>query len=199
MPVMDQTEEGSKTMGLTVSIPKMGTGAGAPRPKEPNVIFILSEDVLTMPVKNGVVSTTAIALKEGKKGYAVYLNPKSINRFDSSEGEASDEMAGWLSNFSATRPGDDEHFAHWLQEHLNEGFLILSKECGNAVGKRLQGTPCNPLFMSVTGQDNNEGKSSALTFVSGQRSANKMIDYRHTDPPVYDAPGVEEGSDVGGI
>lgn len=186
-------------MALTISIPKVATGAGAPRPKEPNVIFILASDVDTMPSKNGVVSNSALTLKAGKKGYAVYLNPKSINRFDSSEGEASDEMAGWLSNFSATRPGDDEHFAHFLQENLNEGFLILSKECGNSIGKRLQGTPCNPLYMAVEAQDNAEGKSSTLTFVSGQRSANKMIDYRHTDPDVYDNPAVDEGSDGGGI
>lgn len=184
-------------MAITISIPKVATGAGAPRPKEPNVIFILASDVLTMPTKDGVVSLSSIALKSGKKAYAVYLNNKSINRFDASEGEASDEMAGWLSNFTGLRPGDDQYFAAWLQENLNEGFLILSKECGNSVGTRLQGTPCNPLYMAVEAQDNNEGKSSTLTFVSGQRSHNKMIDYRHADPPVYDNPTEGSGSSGG--
>jgi hypothetical protein len=185
-------------MALTVSIPKIATGAGAPRPKEPNVIFVLASDVQTMPSKDGVVSTSDLVLKAEKKGYAVYLTPRTINRFDSSEGEAADEMAGWLSNFTAQRPGDDQYFAAWLQENLNEGFLILSKECGNSTGTRLQGTPCNPLYMSVEGQDNNEGKMSTLTFVSGQRSFNKMIDYRGADPAVYDNPSTEEGSGGGG-
>ncbi len=184
---------------VKVSIPKIRLGAGAPKPKEPNVLFILAEDVLTMPNKDGVVSTSAIVLKEGKKAMAVYFNPKSINRFDSSEGETSEEMGGWLSNFEGTRPGDDEFFAAWLQEHLNEGVLILSKECGDAKGKRLQGTPCNPLFMSVTGQDNQEGISSTLTYVNGQRSGNKMIHYRHEDPPVYDPPSEGSGSSGSGI
>jgi hypothetical protein len=181
---------------VKVSIPKIRVGAGSPKPKEPNALLMLSEDVQAMPGKNGVVSTSPITLKEGKKAMAVYFNPKSINRFDSSEGETSEEMGGWLSNFEALRPGDDEHFAAWLQEHLNEGFLILSKECGDAKGTRLQGTPCNPLFMSVEAQDNQEGISSTLTFVSGQRSFNKMIHYRHEDPPVYDPP--EEGSGSAG-
>lgn len=173
-----------------VSIPKVRVGAGAPKPKEPNVIFILAEDVQTMPGKDGVVSTSAIELKAGKKGYAVYLTPKSINRFDSSDGETSDEMGGWISNFVGNRPGDDEFFASWLQDHLNEGFLILSKECGDAKGKRLQGTPCNPLYMTVEGQDNEEGIMSTLTFASSQRSFNKMIHYRHDDPPLFDPAAV---------
>jgi hypothetical protein len=180
-----------------VSIPKIKTGAGAPVPKEPNVIFILASDVATMPSKNGVVSTSDLQLKDGKKGYAVYLTPKSINRFDSSEGETSDEMGGFLSNFAGNRPGDDEHFSNWIQENLNEGFLILSKECGDNLGTRLQGTPCNPLYMSVTGQDNAEGKMSELNFVSGQRSKFKMIHYRGADPAVYDGP-VDSGSSAGG-
>jgi hypothetical protein len=114
-------------------------------------------------------------------------------------------MGGWLSNFVGNRPGDDEFFANWLQENLNEGFLILSKECGDAKGTRLQGTPCNPLYMTVEGQDNEEGIMSALTFVSGQRSFNKMIHYRGTDPAVYDDAVLTEdtgsgtGSGGGGI
>ncbi|WP_162343214.1 hypothetical protein [Cyclobacterium salsum] len=184
---------------VKVSIPKIRLGAGAPKPKEPNVIFILSEDVESMPTKDGVKSTSPIVLKDGKKAMAVYMNPKSINRFDSSEGEASEEMAGWLSNFEGQRPGDDEHFAAWLQEHLNEGFLIITKECGDALGTRLQGTPCNPLFMSVEAQDNQEGIMSTLTMVSGQRSFNKMIHYRDDDPPVYDPPVIGSGSAGSGI
>lgn len=180
-----------------VSIPKVRVGAGAPKPKEPNVIFILAEDVLTMPTKDGVVSLSNIVLKEGKKARAVYLTPKSINRFDSSDGETSDEMGGWVSNFVGNRPGDDEFFASWLQDHLNEGFLILSKECGDAKGTRLQGTPCNPLYMTVEGQDNQEGIMSTLTFASSQRSFNKMIHYRHADPPVHDPAQVNPGSGSG--
>lgn len=186
---------------VKVSIPKIRLGAGAPKPKEPNIYFILSEDVETMPTRDGVVSTSDITLKAGKKAMAVYVNPKSINRFDSSEGETSEEMGGWLSNLEAARPGDDEYFAGWLQEHLNEGFLIITKECGDEKGTRLQGTPCNPLFMTVEGQDNQEGIMSNMTFVSGQRSFNKMTHYRHEDPPVYDPPemGSASGSGSGSI
>lgn len=184
-------------MGIVnVSVPKIRTGAGAPKPKEPNVIFILATDVLTMPTKDGVVSTSNLALKVGKKGYAIYLNPKSINRFDASTGETSDEMAGWLSNFSASRPGDDEFFAAFLEGALNEGFLILSYQCGNSTGVRLQGTPCNPMYMAVEAQDNSEGIKSDITFAQGHSSEYKMIHYRGTKPDVY--ADAAEGSSVDG-
>lgn len=186
---------------IQVSIPKIRTGAGAPKPKSPNAILVLATDVLTMPTKSGVVSTSDLVLKAEKKGVAVYFTPKSINRFDSSDGESSNEMAGFISNFVAARPGDDEFFAAWLQEHLNEGFLIISKECGDALGTRLQGTPCNPMYMTVEGQDNEEGIMSTLTFASSQRSANKMIHYRGADPALYDDANqvVGSGSAGGGI
>src|SRR5690554_6590168 len=112
---------------VKVSIPKIRLGAGAPKTKEANVIFILAEDVESMPSKDGVVSTSDIVLKEEAKAMAVYMNPKSINRFNSSEGETSEEMGGCLSNFTGSRPGDDEFFAAWLQEHLNVGFLIRTE------------------------------------------------------------------------
>ncbi|GHB44469.1 hypothetical protein [Mongoliitalea lutea] len=182
---------------VNVSIPKVKTGAGAPKPKEPNVLMILAADVETMPARDGVVSTGDITLKAGKKAVAIYVTPKSINRFDSSDGETSREMGGFLSNFVCERPGDDEFFAGWLQEYLNEGFLILSKECGDQKGTRLQGTPCNPLYMTVEGQDNEEGIMSTLTFVSSQRSAHKMTHYRGTLPPVYEGPVIGGASGSG--
>lgn len=186
-------------MYTKVSIPKLVKGAGAPAPKEPNVIFILATDVLTMPSKNGVVSTSDLVLKPGAEAVGVYLNPRSIARNDNSDGEAQDEVAGWISSFTGARPGDDEHFAAWIQENLNEGVLILTTECGNSKGTRLQGTPCNPLFPAVEGQDTIEGIMSTLSYAQGMRSKNKMIHYRHALPALAADAVIEEGSGGEGI
>jgi hypothetical protein len=184
----------------TVSIPKFKTGAGAAAPKDPNVIFVRASDVLTMPSRDGVLSTSNIALKAGKKAVGVYLTPRSISRADSTDGEAADEMAGWIATVTGQRPGDDRHFAAWLQENVNEGMIIITKECGDAAGTRLHGTPCNPLYMAVEGQDNNEGIMSTLTYTQGQRSKYKTLHYAGTIPELaVDAVLVEGSSASGGI
>ncbi|MFY0628649.1 MAG: hypothetical protein JXR07_20290 [Reichenbachiella sp.] len=167
-----------------VSIPKKTGGPGTPEAKEPNVIFILVKDLLKVDGaitgfpdrdSNGVLSTSDLALAVGAEAVGVYCTPSTINRFDSSEGDV--DKAGFIQNFSGEHPGDELAFAEWLQNNVNEDFLIISKECSSSAGTRLHGTPCNPMKLEVSGQDNNEGKMSTLTFKSIQRSSKKMMHY----------------------
>ncbi len=188
---------------VKVSIPKKLGGPGAPVPKDPNVIFIAVRDIektgaayTGFPTRDGVVSTSDIVLKEGATAVGVYMNPLSINRHDDSEGDP--DVAGFNSIFEAAHPGDEPEFAEWLQENLNEDFIIISSECSDSTGTRLQGTPCNPMKMVVVGQDNNEGKNSTLTFTSVMRAKWKMMHYRGEMPPLAPWAG-EEGSAGGGV
>lgn len=181
---------------VQVSLPKIKTGAGAPVPKEPNVIVIRAADVESMPTRDGVVAVGDITLKTGKTALAIYLTPRSIARMDSTDGDPQDEMAGWIATVSGNRPGDDKHTAAWLQEDLNEGHILITKECGDAEGTRLHGTPCNPLYFSAEGQDNNEGKMTTLTWTQGQRTRNKSLHYSGVIPTLAAEPS--EGSTVGG-
>ncbi|WP_439473820.1 hypothetical protein [Algoriphagus formosus] len=183
---------------VKVSLPKIKTGAGAPVPKEPNVIVMRAADVASMPTRIGVEAQGNITLKEGKTALAIYLTPRSIARMDSTDGDPQDEMAGWIATVSGNRPGDDKHTAAWLQEDLNEGHILITKECGDAEGTRLHGTPCNPLYFAVEGQDNNEGKMSTLTWTQGQRTRNKTMHYTGEIPTLADAPS-EGSSGSGGI
>jgi len=187
---------------VKVSIPKKAGGAGSPVPKDPNVIFVRVRDILNatgdyegFPTRSGVMSSGSLSLKEGEKAVGVYLTPITINRFDNSEGDP--DKAGFISNFIGEHPGDESHFAEWLQENLNEDFIIISKECSDATGTRLQGTPCNPMKLAVEGQDNNEGKMSTLTFASIQRAKWKMMHYTGDMPDLADA--ASEGSAGGGV
>lgn len=186
-----------------VSIPKK-TGAGAPTGKDPNVLFIkISQIAKTggaysgFPTRDGVKSASALTLNEGEKAVGVYVTPTTINRFDSSEGDV--DKKGWIQNFVGEHPGDETPFADWLEENLNEDFVIITKECGDNEGTRLHGTPCNPMQMSVEAQDNNEGKMSTLTFASQQRSKYKSMHYVN-DLPEIAADYVEgSGSGSGGL
>ncbi|WP_288370342.1 hypothetical protein [uncultured Algoriphagus sp.] len=183
---------------VKVSLPKIKTGAGAPVPKKPNVKVYRASDVNVFPGRNGVVATGNFTLKEGAKGIAIYLTPRSINRADSTDGDPQDEMAGWIATVGGNRPGDDKHASGWLQEDLNEGHILITEECGDGEGKRLHGTPCNPLYFAAEGQDNNEGKMTTLTWTQGQRTRNKSLHWTGEDPPVADDP-VEGSSGSGGI
>lgn len=186
-----------------VSIPKQFGGPGAPVPKDPNVIFIRLRDIektgaswTGFPGRDGVVSTSDIQLKDGETAVGVYMTPLSINRHDDSEGDP--DMAGFNSIFEGTHPGDEAAFAEWLQENLNEDLLILSMECSDSTGARLQGTPCNPMKLSVVGQDNNEGKNTVITANSVMRAKWKMMHYRGAIPPLAPDAG-DEGSAGGGV
>jgi hypothetical protein len=189
---------------IKVSIPKSaGGGAGTPKGKDPNVIIFLMRDVAKTGAvysgwpttdTNGVKSTSNLALVDGAEAFAVYITPSTINRFNTSEGDA-DKM-GWLQNFVGEHPGEELPFAEFLQNNLNEDFGIISLECGDSLGTRLIGTPCAPLKLKSEGQDNNEGVMSTLTFASAQRGKFVMMHYRGTLPTL--AANYDEGSGSGG-
>lgn len=183
-----------------------GGGAGTPKAKDPNVIFILVSDLAKtgeeysgFPSRDsaGVKSASDITLKEGAVAMGVYMTPSTINRFNSSEGDP-DKM-GIIQNFVSEHPGEELPFAEWLQNNLNEDFLILSKECGDSLGTRLLGTPCNPLKLTIAGQDNNEGVMSTLTFASVQRGRYGMMHYRGATPALADDYVEGSGSAGGGL
>ncbi|MEQ8548728.1 MAG: hypothetical protein RIC03_12500 [Cyclobacteriaceae bacterium] len=193
-------------MYVKVSLRKaIGGGAGAPAAKDPNVIFIRVRDLAVdvdgkitgFPGRDaqGVRSTSDIILKDLEKAQAVYLTPSTINRFDTSEGDA--DKKGWLQNFSGEHPGDELGFAEWLQNNLNEDFILVSKDCGDGNGTRIHGTPCNPMQVNAEGQDNAEGIMSMITAAQLQRGKYKSMHYRGALPGL--AADWVEGSSQGGL
>lgn len=184
-----------------VSIPKKA-GAGAPTGKEPNVLFVKVSQIAKVdgeytgfPTRDGVKSAAALALKANEEAVGVYITPTTINRFDSSEGDV--DKKGWIHNFTGEHPGDETAFADWLEQNLNEDFVMITRECGDSNGTRLHGTPCNPMQFQAEGQDNNEGKMTTLTFASTQRSKFKSMHYVH-DLPAIAADYVEGSGSAGG-
>ena len=185
-----------------------GGGAGTPKAKDSNVIFILvsdlqktGEEYTGFPARdaNGVKSASDIVLKAGAVAQGVYMTPSTINRYNTSDGDP-DKM-GIIQNFVGEHPGEELPFAEWFQNNLNEDFLILSKECGDNQGTRLLGTPCNPMKLTLEGQDNNEGIMSTLTFASVQRGEYAMMHYRGATPTLADdySEGSGSGSGSGGL
>jgi len=168
---------------VAVSLPKKTGNPGAPTAKDPNIIIVRRKDLAEpFPERDdkGVLISADVTLKEGMEAIGLYVTPPSINRWDASEGEY--DEAGFIQNFTATRPGDDLEFAELMTELMGEPVIIISKACSENNGVRLQGSPCNPMMLQYEGQDNNEANKSTLTFTSAQRSRFKTAHYRGAIP-----------------
>ena len=187
-------------MYVAVSLPKKSGNPGAPTAKDPNIIIVRVKDLADpFPARDskGVLIAGDITLKPDASAIGLYVTPPSINRWDSTEGDY--DEAGFIQNFTATRPGDDLEFSELVTELLGEPSIIISKACSEVNGVRVQGSPCNPMMLQFEGQDNNEANKSTLTFTSAQRSRFKMAHYRGALPAVAPATDYSDGSPEGGL
>lgn len=184
---------------VAVSLPKKSGNPGAPLAKDPNVIIVLAKDLDVFPPRDskGVLIAGDITVKTPGKAISFYVTPSSINRWDTTEGDQ--DEAGFIQNFTATRPGDDLEFSELVTELLGEPCIIISKACAELNGVRVQGSPCNPMVLQFENQDNNEANKSTLTFTSSQRSRFKTAHYRGAIPEVAADTDYDSGSGSGGI
>jgi hypothetical protein len=177
-----------------VSLPKRN---GSPVPKDPNVIVIDCDDVLTWPARNagGVLISGDIVLKPGATAIAMYATPSTISRSDASDGDPDAE--GFMQTFACERPGDDLEYNEFIQKHIGSNLILISTECSDSTGTRMHGTKCNPMKLKYTGTDNKDAKKSALEFTQVQRSKFKMAHYNGIIPTL--APVTPEASEESGI
>lgn len=152
-------------MYVKVSIPKAGDGAGCPVAKNPNVILIDVDDVLTEPTRShGNVNMTGdYALKDGAKAIAVYLTPSTISGGYDTEGE--DDARGFKHKFEGEHPGNDVALDNFIEHGANRGFILLSTNCdGSAAGvMKAYGSVCNPLFLTPECTDSKEANKTKLS------------------------------------
>lgn len=146
---------------------KKNVGAGGD--KKDMLILFRKDDVLVMPDRDskGVRITDDIQMKPGAYMIEVYGTLSSISKGFTSEGDP--DAAGFMHNFSFTHPGDELEVSEFTQNWLNEDILAITRKCSTNE-KRLLGTECAPLRMSVEATDNNELNNSVFTFASLQKA-----------------------------
>jgi len=191
-----------------VSLPKKDGSAAAPVPKHPNLIVILAKDlkkdangnITGYPARdaNGVRMIGNFELADvATKAVGIYLTPSTITRNDNSEGE--DDAVAFIQNLAGHHPGDSLAFNEFVQNHINEDLILISRECSDSSGTRVLGTPCNPMKLTFEGQDNNEAKKGILTFAQKMRSKFKTAHYYGTIPALAaDADYSQGGSEDSG-
>jgi hypothetical protein len=169
-------------MYTPVSVPKTGNNPGRPRGKDPNIIFVRTDDILNFPTRdaNGVQSAVGqnLTLKNGANAIAVYATPSTIKRFDGVEGEP--DGKGWIQNLVFEHPGDEVGLQEWMENNVNINLVALSFRRG-FTNVKLHGTIEEPIQFGVEEQDDKEALKSTITLKSVMRGPKSML-YLGTQP-----------------
>lgn len=153
-----------------VSIPKTGEGAGCPRPKNPTVILVPVDYVLTEPTRElgNVVMKSDLTLVEGKKPIGIYATPSTIEYTEEVDGDP--DGRGAKVGVAFEHPGDSPEIAGFVEFARNRGFIIMSRDCsGESTTSEYRGSVCNPLYLTTEYTNNKDARKRKLTFKQEQR------------------------------
>lgn len=160
-------------MYTRVSIPKASDNAGAPVPKNPTVIVIPADDIVTEPVrqKGNTVMTGDYALKADAKAIGLYATPTTISLTEESSGDA--DAKGVTKGVAFQHPGNSDTIKNFLEAFMNAGVVILVRDCDGSADGRCQaiGSKCNPLYLSTETTISNEATRRTLTFKQAMADA----------------------------
>src|SRR5690606_5327409 len=136
-------------MYVNASVPKKRGPLGAPGPKNPTILLFNTRDVVADPARDdkGVLIVGDLEIAVGALGIAVYATPSSISRGKTIEGD--EDAEGIVDNLVFAHPGGSLEIDEFIQNNLGEGFLIITRECGDGQGTRLHGTICNPMKFTL--------------------------------------------------
>lgn len=146
-----------------VSVPKKNANQGRPTPKRKYVMVFDWDDIDAYERDASNVRVTTLTFKVGKTPIGVYASSGTINPYQESSGEA--RQAGFLQHVDFTHPGTEEEFDAFLENNINKDLGAIVIPCDGA-DARIAGTPCIPLVMTTSSQDNNEAARHTVQLVS---------------------------------
>ncbi len=148
-----------------VSVTKSNVNAGRPVSFNNNIILFKWTDVDTMPDRDasGVLITGDLVLKAGATAIEIYATPKTVKVYDTSEGDP--DKKGFIQHLEFEHPGDEQGYAEFAENAINENFGALVRTCdGSKV--RLLGSECCPLQFIHEGQNDSEAVTNVVKFES---------------------------------
>lgn len=139
-----------------------GISPGSASPKKANVTIFDMDDVAFFPDRdeNGIVIAGNILMKPGKKMIQVYFTRSKISAPYESDGD--EDSISIKPSFEAQHPGNKREGREFIQNWLGRNVGIIHETCDGQ--KELVGTPCAPLQMKPSKQDNNDGLFHMLKF-----------------------------------
>ncbi len=148
-------------MSFILNKPK--SGSGTPTPKDGQAVLLLKDEILSFPVlgADGVTYDGNYVMKPGATFSTVYMTPSTQDASYETSGEA--DGRGRKNKFVGMYPGTDKEYQKFLKDHLDDDFIIMYGGC-DSPEKKVMGTKCVPMKLSVTGNDNKDGNKNTLTF-----------------------------------
>lgn len=161
---------------------------GRPTSFKDRVVLFEWDDVLTLPARdaNGIKITGNLVMKAGANAIEMYVTPKTLKAFDTSEGDP--DKKGFIQHLEFEHPGDELAYAEFAENMINKNLgAIVMKFDGS--DKRMMGTPACPLQFQHEGQNDSEAVTNMVKFESLLRGP-KVAHYAGTIPTLdNDASG----------
>lgn len=126
--------------------------SGAVAPKDPNVVIVPVDDILSWPQRDGnsVNMIGSFVMKPNTKMFTVYMSPTKIKTGFESSGD--EDVISFKHKFEGEHPGNELEIAEFIQNFTNvKCVVIYSSECDTY--KKVVGTKCAPLHLKPSLKD----------------------------------------------
>lgn len=181
-------------MRVLKSVPKpQRTSAGAPTPKDPDLVLVKTKDILAWPAVDagGVNMLGNYVMKPGTTMYKMYSTPSKSGAGFEPEGD--EDAVGLTQKVDASHPGNSVEIREFILAGLGEDFIIFQGTCRDA-NKTVFGTKCSPMKMKPTFADNADGTTN--TFVFEQYMRTDQVPFNYTGSMSFDAPFAVPAADI---
>lgn len=146
------------------SVAKPAPGAGAPKGKNANATVVWVEDIEFFPPTNeyGVLLLGNIALKSGARMERIYMTDSTQKASHKYEGDP--DAGGLMKVYEGSHPGDEIEINEFIQNSLEEPFIIITDvDCDSGM-RKVYGLKCNPLYLKPEFVSDNTGIKHTLMF-----------------------------------
>lgn len=148
-------------------------GAGTRESKDPNIVIVQTEGILTSPSRDGkgVKYDGNFVFKSGEYAIKVYATASSIKQNKTLEGD--EDAVGVNAGVEFAHPGDELEINECIQGHINVPVMIfiLTDACGGGTPfYKVYGTPCAPLTLKSEGQNDNDATKNLMKFEPSAKS-----------------------------
>jgi len=146
---------------------------GAREAKDPNIVVVRVEDVLTIPARDskGVKYDGPFVFISGEYAAKIYATSSSISGTKTGDGD--EDNISITQAYSFAHPGDSLEINEFIQNHLNVPVMIFERigTCGdpNAYYK-VFGDCSSPLMLKTEFEGSNEATKNTLKFEAFTKS-----------------------------
>jgi hypothetical protein len=149
-----------------VSVPKKSANAGRATGKKSFIVIFRWDDIAQYKRDEKGVLVSQFAFKAGKKPIAIYATNSTINSYHTSEGDP--DAKGFIQHVDFEHPGSELESEEFFENNINENLGAIVINCDTAANSlcKIAGTPCQPLQITDSSQDNNEANKHTVQMAS---------------------------------